>query len=538
MDKSEMDSEDAMYSQELRESSYKIQRLDKTLHEDRATSKQYIKHTDPFKFVNIIVRHPILFGATILTILYIVYYFGQPPLPGNNPAAPLGWWGWYDQSQYLRSARALNRIDLAPVEHWYPFGYSLLGAMFVDWSPAHAWVLVNWVCLLGAFAGFVAFARRVGVSPAWSALIFIATVGLSRSAIVQWVTPWSTTPVAALTWLLLATAAGYRDGIRRPVLVGAIACAIPLFRPTDALVAGLCVVFVLGQDRSWRALIRIAAGAAALALPYAALHLHVYGFALSPYMVGSSEVGFTLQRFGWKAYTILLDPSPWFLDGQGLFRVAPYLALAIPGLIVALARGGAAALLAGAVIVHIVLYISYMDLLPTGLWRYMNVHYFKWILPAGGLLSFLFIRELLCWRTGKLFPLAPAVMAVSVLILCLRLEPVPVGLNDPASMLVYHGSVPGFDAAYFGPLEMRDTVGVLRQTSDVRAIPIPGGMRVYAMRRDFKGTPEFTILPLKWAVSGPPERFAARLSIGPPCWLPVIHCTKMSNDQLPPSPLP
>jgi len=481
------------------------------------------------------LRHPVRVGCAVLTALYVVYYFGNPFLPGANPAAPLGWWGWSDQAFTLESARALIRLNFSPAHHWYPLGYPILGAPFVRWSPAHPFVLVNLGCLLAAFAGFVAFARRASVTSGWATLIFVGTAG-SRAAMMQWVVPWNTTPVAALIWLLLATVAGQQAGRHRPGLIGLMAAAIPLCRPTDALVALLCAAVALASRPSRQDAGRMALGGAAVLIPYAGLHVAIYGVHLSPYMTHSAEIGFSLYGLGWKASTLLLDPSAWYLDGVGLLRAAPYLALVPAGMLIAAVQRGPARLLAAAMLVHIVLYVSYIDLLPTGLWRYLNVHYFTWVVPGGGLLAWIAMREILRGRRGAWFPLAPSALAVSAAALCITVVPVPVPATGPARMLFYPGAPPGFDAAYFRPLVVRDDRGPLANIYDIRAFPVPGGMRLVALRRDFAGDVIWEAAPPGWSAAGPPERFAAGFRLGWPCWL--LPCRRVPNPLMPPAPLP
>ena len=58
----------------------------------------------------------------------LALYWTYPAVPFHDPTR--GWEGWWDQSQYLKSARALAAFDLSAPMHWYPIGYSLLVAPF------------------------------------------------------------------------------------------------------------------------------------------------------------------------------------------------------------------------------------------------------------------------------------------------------------------------------------------------------------------------------------------------------------------------
>jgi hypothetical protein len=103
-------------------------------------------------------------------------------------------------------------------------------------------------------------------------------------------------------------------------------------------------------------------------------------------------------------------------------------------------------------------------------------------------------------------------------------------------MLAYGGSPPGFDQAYFGSIKLRDAAGEMLGVQNMRAIPVPYGMRVFALTRDFEGAEVWTSPVDGWTQPGPPIRYGERLSLGRPCWVRAFHCKRVMNDQLPSSP--
>lgn len=570
---------------------------------------------------------PAAAGAAALVAYYLSCYLGDQYLPGNNPQVPLGWWSWWDQGKYLDSARALSRGVLAPDRHWYPLGYPILGTPFLQWSRGHPFLPVNLVSLLACMAGFLAFARRVGVGRGWAVALFLLGTAGSRTLFEGWLVPWNTIPVAACLWLLLAATAAHMAGERRPLLIGMLAAAIPLLRPTEALLAAPCVLAAVaaslwpGQMQRGRAERRIAgrgiaregipegsisggaagaggvaedgttvagpwqadipaggstvavaavagavvggpsrdgeilgsqtqgsatrgratwgspaagsrvrdialiaAGGLLLAVPYGLLHWRIYGMQTPPYLAMSAGIGFTLQDLGWKAYVLLVDPRDWFLEGRGLLSLAPYAALAGAGLVVAWAHGRAAGLLAILIVLHGLLYLSYVDLLPVGMWRFFNVHYWQWALPGLALLAFLVVRDLMRWRRAPGFPLAPLAVAATLLLLLLRPAPVEVPAGTPAKMLAYAGTPPTFEAAYLGAPALRDSAGEVRGLGALRALPVPGGMRVYALRRPFGDDPVWVAPPPGWMGTAPPVRYGIAWRLSVPCWTRLAAC--------------
>ncbi len=430
-------------------------------------------------------QNPVLIGGILLTLRYTVGYLGFWGTPGNNTKFPLGWWGWFDQSKYLELARALSRLDLSPAHHWYPLGYALLGAPFIGMLRQHPFFFVDLASLLIAYTAFVHFAHRCGVARFWSVTLFILACAGDPVLLVQWVVPWNTSPLAAVLWLLLATAAAHVQGERRPASLGVLAACVPMLRPTDTLIAAVPIVGSLAADLLQRRLktVDIAAFAVAALLPlaaYAALYLAVYGLRLSEYILNSREIGFTLHNFDLKVYLILVDPRGWVGGGEGLIRRCLWLILGFAGLLTALRRP-VPAMLALTLAVHGILYLSYVDLLPTGLWRYFLVHYWTFAFPGFALLGFLWVRDLLQPETRAV---AVGALALVLLLLCIRLDPVPAGLDLPADALDLRLGSPAPDIR--PGFRVTDADGTLTG-HQIRAFPIGNTVRLIAIRRVLLG---------------------------------------------------
>jgi len=82
-------------------------------------------------------------------------------------------------------------------------------------------------------------------------------------------------------------------------------------------------------------------------------------------------------------------------------------------------------------------FLCYIDLLPTGLWRYFNIHYFKWTLPGFGLLGWLLLGDLRLRRRT-----AWVALAVVLILSCIRVTPRPAVPNEPAVAVDIPGPQP------------------------------------------------------------------------------------------------
>jgi len=474
---------------------------------------------------------PVQAGAVLLAIAYTAGYFSDPALPGNDPAQPLGWWVWWDQSQYIASARAMARHDWAPVHHWYPLGYAMLAVPFVRLMPAHPFFFVDLASLLACYGGFLMVARRVGIGTLWAVLAFVLAVAADKAFLLTWFEPWNTSPTAALLWLLLAAIAAHvaAPAVSYPRLgaIGLLAASIPLVRPVEALTAALCLAAVLLHDGlarriGWRGLLALAAGAALVALPYAVVYLHIYGLRQTDYMRASRQLGFVPGDIGFKAYVLLVDPRAWFGTGQGLLQHAPWMVLGLAGIVPALRAAAPPArwvlgLLALVLLAQAALYICYIDLLPPGLWYYRNVHYFKPLVPGMALLALLWLRQLLYG------PRRPAILALAVVlaVLAVRIEPEPATPGDRARLAYFPGRDVG--EVYLVPaLALRDVRGVLPNIANMRLVRLPDGIRAIALRRLFEGTPTWVpgAAPPGLPPGLPPRLYAERVTIGWPGFLP------------------
>ncbi len=478
-----------------------------------------------------------LAGGVVLVVLYLGYYLANYALPGNNPTYPQGWWGWFDQGKYIQSAQALWAGDFSPAQNWFPLGYSLLAAPFIGWWPMHPFFFVDLAGLLIAYAAFQSFALRLEIARHWSVPLFIVTAMGDQRLAKTWAVPWNTTVSAALIWLSFAGTAAF---IASPVArsdrwrlaslfgLGLVFGAMPLVRPTDALITALCGVALLisefGRGRvRWQDACALVLGGLMVILPYGWLYLRIYGLHETAYVVQSGRLGFAFSEFPWKAYVLLIDPRPWFPSGVSLLARCPWIALGIAGVAPAILNTcgpvrWSAMLLAVSILAYCVVFFSYIDLLPSGLWLYDNVHYFQFVFPGVGLFAFLLVRHLL--RPERWAAIVS--LFVTLLVLSIHVDAVPVPTDRPARMIQFPGLTGSWADIYFGNEVLQDARGRLTNIIDMRLLPDAQGVRAIALRRMFVGA-------VGWAPGGAPPsqssnvtpvRWGERVTLGYPLWLP------------------
>jgi hypothetical protein len=318
----------------------------------------------------------------------------------RGPSAGQAPWHWFfDQSLYLASAQAFAVLSLDPARHFYPPLYALLAAPFSWLFPADPFVFVNFLCVAGSVALLVTlFGEVIGRLPA--ALAALAFLALPRIMQETFIIPWTSTPATLLVFMGLwrlarlenSRQASPVESFRFSALLGLIAAT----RPLDAVAAAALYPFWLaglwrtdaGQAAGSRRrriaphVIALAAGGLIGPAILLGANLAIYGHLSSPYVgvMASGDI-FSWSRVAEKFVSLYLDSAGLYVEpGQVVLRRFPWMLPGLFAMAACLAWGSlwlrAAAL---AATVQLLLYLPFDDLLPNGLYRYFNYHYFRWV---------------------------------------------------------------------------------------------------------------------------------------------------------------
>ena len=398
-----------------------------------------------------------------VTMIYLIAYLGHPVLPGNDPSAPMGWWGWWDQGQYLKCTAALAHGQLTPETYWYPLGYPLTGALFYRWAPQHAFLIPNLAFILGSTFLFYKISRRL-VSPLEAILLMLIFIGFYLGLLqMTLVEPWNTTPTLFLSYLIIALL-GFRQPSARRMLA-AFVCVGLIFvcRPGDAFcMMAAPAIAILGLPR-WRT--RVFMGAAGIAIVGAFVltilfvNHAVFGSWRTPYDRMQEEMGVASYSIAGKLFGLLIDGDTLFREPQAaLLRHFPWAVLVLPGTIYLLLRYTTKALgVILSVFATYALYFLYNDFWPSTVYRYHTIHYLLWTIPPMVLATYLSVKEAWKRKLARWSYLSIPLLLFPVFFVYLRehtigslpnTAPVIIGgpvAAEPVDWILFEGTYAGLD---------------------------------------------------------------------------------------------
>lgn len=355
----------------------------------------------------------------VISIIYILLYFHTIVVPGNQfDTHPLGWWGWFDQGVYLKNARNMAQWQF-PQEFWYPVLYPALGALFLSFSPGHPFFLINWACLLWFCYVFIRIAEQY-FTRIWVLFILFGTTICQPRIFEQFITPWTTTLCVALLstgFLALLWLDEVNKGIRQKLYIWQIFLVslslglVIATRPQDTIIGVVISLFFFikwlelkKQKKAipgWIALFTTAIIGACIGPILYLGHRYLISHSFEAlYAFGGASLSdiLPLADIPEKFISLWLDGySIYGEEHSGLLLQFPWLFISLSGLFwVLLSKNFILRCIATAIIVSFCfIYLPFFDLLPTGLWRFSNVHYFKWTFPYFGLFAFCVLHSVI-----------------------------------------------------------------------------------------------------------------------------------------------
>lgn len=472
-------------------------------------------------------RSPYMLAFILLAVTYVAEYLTYGPVPGNNIDWPLGWWGWADQGLYLRSSVALSNSDFSSSEHFYMPLYPFIGSLLINITPNHSYLLPN-ILLISVFSAMTIKLTSRYLEPWVVVICLVAGTFLFQPLRLQWVIPWTSTLSATLMVAALYLLDRYfslrKAGLTSPrqfalnaLLFGAALGAVAATRAVDLLImlpVGMFYAYFaisdLFRSRELRlsGLVTIFFGAFGFCpcvMAWLWFNLEVYGDMFGgPYFSAAESFGFFPSTLHLKLYSHLLDSFSLYGEpNQDWLSQMPFFVFALAFV--------PASLLAPIPLIFKVfaiclffqfgVYYSYSDILPTGTFRYNNIHYFKWLMPLLLACVVLVVRsvkenqkdhrrnaKLACAFAGLLLvggmavKLDHRVLTVGLIEESERRALISLPKNEIQYIDITATSDNWVDIYFAQGFKLELDGNPIRMPRDYHPFPIPGGMRIVFVR--------------------------------------------------------
>ena len=353
-------------------------------------------------------------SMAVISVGWLMLYQAHPAAPaplGSHPSE--GWWGWFDQGQYLKITSQFAAGDWFNPDKYYPPLYPAIPTIInTVLGRTESYVLTDLALCLAFFGGlFLNF--RTYLNPLLALGSVVLMYGLTSITYEQWIIPWTTNLSSALliaisllvswdynsqranqTWMNgRATAAWWLTAMMiwvRPfeIIPAAVLCigltAIQTKRalwgaqaptgsqpqrPTTAPILQRLTPVVAAPGMAF-------AGTVAL---YALYNLQTFGSWEPSYSKTINSMGFSPWDLGFKFISLVTDSSAYGLDDGHLSHALPLvIPLTVLSVISLFLLAVPQKLLVVAALINFVSYLSFNDLVPTGLFTFNNIHYFTW----------------------------------------------------------------------------------------------------------------------------------------------------------------
>ena len=247
-----------------------------------------------------------MLGLLMLAAVFFVYRWTVYPVrPGGTYV--YGWYGWFDQSSYLREAQLIGHAKTIPADQFiYGPGYPLLAAPFartddIGWPFHDPFFIPNLAVWLLTIATTFLVSRRLYGQRVAVAAALVLMVGTRLVNLI--VVPWNST--AVLGALMMTVLVGLARDIRwwHGAILGVAVALAYSARYVDALwIGGVALTILFARRAALRSPARVAAGLLAggllVALPTLYLQWKAFGSPFKATYTYHQLVGRSAFRLG------------------------------------------------------------------------------------------------------------------------------------------------------------------------------------------------------------------------------------------------
>ena len=419
-------------------------------------------------------RWNICFIASMLIIsfFWLIVYQSHPAAPPPlGTHSGIGWWGWFDQNQYLQITKQFISADYFNPQKYYPPLYPAIASITSGLLGITSAYIITDLALCLLFFGTLFYLFKKYLNP----LIVLGSVALAYGATSiayeQWVIPW-TTNLSSVLLISISYLASQeyqnRDRQNIGLLNGraSISFAMTGFmiwvRPFEIIPAGiLCIGLIAFQLKSrlsktkesspskkisnlLQLLLAPLLSFAIVVLLYAIYNLKTFGSFEPSYSKTINSMGFSPWDIGFKFISLVTNSSAYGLsDGHLSYHLPLFVPLALLSIASLFFLEWPLKFLVLAALTSFTSYLTFNDLVPTGLFTFNNLHYFTWSIAVIGISAISSLKIIIqkskhqqSFREKQLPLLTGAVVLISIVVLHKSPAPNTVALEtSPATIL-------------------------------------------------------------------------------------------------------
>ena len=349
----------------------------------------------------------------ILSFFWLIVYQSHPAAPPPlGTHSGIGWWGWFDQNQYLQITKQFISADYFNPQKYYPPLYPAIASITSGFLGITSAYIITDLALCLLFFGTLFYLFKKYLNP----LIVLGSVALAYGATSiayeQWIIPW-TTNLSSVLLISISYLASQeyqnRDRQNIGLLNGraSISFAMTGFmiwvRPFEIIPAGiLCIGLIAFQLKSrlsktkesspskkisnlLQLLLAPLLSFAIVVLLYAVYNLKTFGSLEPSYSKTINSMGFSPWDIGFKFISLVTDSSAYGLsDGHISYHLPLFVPLALLSIAGLFLLEWPLKLVVLAALASFTSYLTFNDLVPTGLFTFNNLHYFTWSIAVIG----------------------------------------------------------------------------------------------------------------------------------------------------------
>ncbi|MDA7623039.1 hypothetical protein N8645_00745 [bacterium] len=414
----------------------------------------------------------LIISISLVSITWLLVYKSHPaaPLPlGSHDG--IGWWGWFDQMQYLHITKQFASADFFNPEKYYPPLYPAIPSITNNaLGSTISYIATDFTLSLIFFTSLL-FLFKEYLNP----LITLASValvyGTSSITYQQWVIPWTTNLSSVFLIIIsLLVSHEYKNRSRQTIPALNIRASVSFaltglmlwVRPFEIIPAGVLCIGMLGiQIKSQLSLSKnlpltrkISQSIRLLSVPlvfltgvvslYAIYNLKTFGSWVPSYSKTINSMGFSPWDVGFKFISLVTDSSTYGLhDGHLTHRLPLFIPLALISLIGMIFLKWPLKLLVLAALASFTSYLTFNDLVPTGLFTFNNLHYFTWSIAVIGATATTSLKIIVLksknqknFRTKQLPIITGALVLSTIIILNKTPNPNPMALETTQAIML------------------------------------------------------------------------------------------------------